>query len=47
MSKRMMGRYGGPMAEMAHIPLTFSVVSMTLANPLLMKSLLYSIAPFW
>ena len=47
MSKRVMGRYGGPLAELAHIPLSFSILSVALANPQVLRTLCYAVAQFW
>lgn len=42
-----MGRYGGPMAELAHIPLSFSILSMTLANPQILRTFFLAALQFW
>lgn len=42
-----MGRYGGPLAELAHIPLSFSLLSMTLVNPKIMRAYFYAVLSFW
>lgn len=42
-----MGRYGGPLAELAHIPLSFSLLSMTLVNPKIMRAYFYPVLSFW
>eukprot|EP00428_Durinskia_dybowskii_P079105 CAMPEP_0170361982 /NCGR_PEP_ID=MMETSP0117_2-20130122/4091_1 /TAXON_ID=400756 /ORGANISM="Durinskia baltica, Strain CSIRO CS-38" /LENGTH=334 /DNA_ID=CAMNT_0010616373 /DNA_START=735 /DNA_END=1739 /DNA_ORIENTATION=- len=47
MSKRVVGRYGGPLAELAHIPISFSILSMTLANPTILRSLQRAVWAFW
>eukprot|EP01032_Pedospumella_encystans_P008122 gene8122-9674_t len=46
-SKRVMGRYGGPLAELAHLPLSFSLLSMTLVNPQILRVYFYAVLAFW
>lgn len=47
MSKRVVGRYGGPLAELAHIPISFSILSVTLANPAILRTLQRAVWAFW
>jgi hypothetical protein len=46
-SRRMLGRYGGAMGELANIPLSLSMASMVLANPKMLSLFFYALASFW
>jgi len=46
-SRQMLGKYGGPIAELANIPLSLSVVSMIIANPKMLQLFLYATMAFW
>ncbi|KAJ1403936.1 hypothetical protein B484DRAFT_404935 [Ochromonadaceae sp. CCMP2298] len=46
-SRRVLGRYGGTMGELANIPLSLSMVSMVLANPKILSLFFYALVAFW